>query len=911
MMREIPLGHYAQPAVLVTADAIWVAMDGGRVVKLDRAGEIHSDMYLAAFIKPTFISPRWLAVQSPGAPACTLRDLLTGAVREVGPSFGEIAAGAGCCAWRDPAGTVWQAVLPDGPPVEVGKTAASMGVAYIDADGKVWDTDAARRRFPDMLNARPMGGCWVGEGPSQGMVILCDGIAHAYGAGDYTTPKGSYCDGLYAAVAWDGHPTGQVKLLLLTRDEIIALPRVGDVQPEPEPEPKPEPPPPPPPPEPGPPPPDPEPEPEPPPPPPPPEPPPAVRGYYGLLISITVPVEPDLLVELKRQGREVVRFDTMPSARLNRPASTPEQMAIFVQRAHDAALMPVLLCLASQMPVVPEGCDVEVRAFEDTSQGGAEPNFDKVHPAAQQAQEINRWMPVARARHLRVRTLAGNTDGAALRWLREHLAVLDPDVGVSLHPYPLGSARAWYDRSAEIAAAKAVIGNRPWCVGEWGWTQGPIPDPPRSWLQHFLALFGWKMPTHTHPSDEHIASRVRLDFEMWRQAGADFACQYQIVDGPPCPQHPKMPATIGEGYGIRRQDGSWKVSATDPPPLPPPPPPPPPLAPIHVEGTTFRLPNGEIWKWRGASAFLLLRQYLDGRDLTPILTWARAHNRNALRVFSRLSWAPLRETDYSDDQLLAFVRMLATQGLRVELIALADCAWQDWALSLDQQRAHVARLARVLADEPNVFLELANENSHSSNQVDASKFTKPAGLWSCGSSHGDEPAIVPAWDYGTDHTPRDSEWPRKAKNELEWAQLTHVPYVADEPPKIGANTSDPSDCADYAAVAALYCPGSTIHTQSLGIRGEVPTGIEDDCARAWADAEAHVPDDAQVGVYTRGGLSDSPLEYSDATSLRTFAMLQGDKATAVVVRPTADWAPVAVPPWRIVRRDGHVIQLAR
>jgi len=412
-----------------------------------------------------------------------------------------------------------------------------------------------------------------------------------------------------------------------------------------------------------------------------------------------------------------------------------------------------------------------------------------------------------------------------------------------------------------------------------------------------------------HPCDStqgyRIAQHPPAFWPAMRQIGGDLVARFARTEADTQVQIIRIPLS-------RPRVDLGSGPPQPPPPIPEPTPMPTPssMAPIHVEGTTFRLPDGRIWKWRGASAFLLLRQYLDRRDLTPILTWAHAHNRNVLRVFSRLSWAPLRETDYTDAQLVTFVRLLAAQGLRVELIALADCAWQDWALSLDQQRAHVARLARVLGGEPNVFLELANENSHSSNQVDASKFTRPSGLWSRGSSHGDEPAISPPWDYGTDHTPRTDDWPRRAKNEQEWAALLHVPFVADEPPKIGVNTTSAPDCGDYAAVAALYAAGSTIHTQSLGIRGEVPTSVEEECARAWADAEAHVPDDAQTGAYTRGGLSDCPVEHSDALALRTFATLQGDKATAVVVRPTADWRAIAVAPWRIVRCDGHVMHLA-
>jgi hypothetical protein len=340
----------------------------------------------------------------------------------------------------------------------------------------------------------------------------------------------------------------------------------------------------------------------------------------------------------------------------------------------------------------------------------------------------------------------------------------------------------------------------------------------------------------------------------------------------------------------------------------PPIPPAPTLGPLRIEGQAFYDAAG-IWKWHGASHFRMFRQWLDGVDQEPVFEWARVLGVNTFRAFTMLSWANLLPRDYTDAQLRAFAENVGAEGFRLELVALADCV--SLMPTIEAQQRHVARLGDVLGDLPHVFLELANEPSHHTNQVDPLAFVQIATpcLWSRGSSHGDQPAIVPPWDYGTDHTPRDGEWPRKSKNLLEWATMAGVPYVGDEPNKIRGSELSPSDCGDYAAVAALFASGSTIHAQSLGIEGRVPTGAEQACCEAYAASWRAVPPDAQLGRYTAGHLGDSPLEHDDATCLRTFATLQGSKATAVRVRPTVP--PVARDGWRIIREVGHIVYLER
>jgi hypothetical protein len=271
-----------------------------------------------------------------------------------------------------------------------------------------------------------------------------------------------------------------------------------------------------------------------------PSPPASVTGWRGITAGFGGLLGAELLAQIKARGWEVIRQDGQ--------WANQDQLAAMVGEIRAAGLRPLVLCLASQFADMPEGIDVEPRADVDRSVGGLEPNFTNV--PATYAQIINSAMPVARARGLRVWAGMVNTDAAALAWLSTMVTTLEPDCGISLHPYPLASASGYYSRALEIVRFKALIGARPFIVGEWGWQQGPR----KAWWQY---LFGG----HSHPSDTQILAAVQGDFAAWRAAGAQVACLYQLNDGPRCPQHTTMPATAAGGYGIRRADGTWKPTA--------------------------------------------------------------------------------------------------------------------------------------------------------------------------------------------------------------------------------------------------------------------------------------------------------------------------------------------------------------
>lgn len=346
---------------------------------------------------------------------------------------------------------------------------------------------------------------------------------------------------------------------------------------------------------------------------------------------------------------------------------------------------------------------------------------------------------------------------------------------------------------------------------------------------------------------------------------------------------------------------------------------------LRIVRDVFYTPDNKIWKWRGASAFQLLRDYLRGRDLTPVFEWARWLDINVLRVFSRLAWAPLRESDYTDEQLLSFVQYVGSQGFYLELVALADCsesAYAGWGMPLDQQRAHVERLARVCGHEPHVFLELGNEPEF--NGFDPMAFTQPStGVWSRGSAaYMTLRDTLPPWDYITFHEPRCDEWPMYPREAANCAWKYHVPAVCDEPVAmdIGGDENawlrNLSDHKDFHALSHVFVSGSTVHTKALELDSVPPTGREQEGCREIVGMWDLISPAAQLGTYTAGHLTSGdqscPVVFQfpdDPGCLRAFGTIVGNEATVVRVRGTS--APEARDGWRIVKRNHHIVLLAR
>ena len=57
---------------------------------------------------------------------------------------------------------------------------------------------------------------------------------------------------------------------------------------------------------------------------------------------------------------------------------------------------------------------------------------------------------------------------------------------------------------------------------------------------------------------------------------------------------------------------------------------------LHVDSRHFYDAANHVWRWRGASQFLLFARYLNGEDISPQLDWLEDRGFNVLRVFGEV-----------------------------------------------------------------------------------------------------------------------------------------------------------------------------------------------------------------------------------------------------------------------------------
>ena len=253
---------------------------------------------------------------------------------------------------------------------------------------------------------------------------------------------------------------------------------------------------------------------------------------------------------------------------------------------------------------------------------------------------------------------------------------------------------------------------------------------------------------------------------------------------------------------------------------------------LHAEGKIFRRSDNAPWRYIGVSAFQLLDHFAKGKDIAPFL--AAYTGFNTLRV-----WPYVPAKDWGDkawdvqpvDVTKRFLEHVGALGWTVELTLLTDddSGRLSWAQSFLPQLAASPK-------PTNVLIEIANEPTTHKNvdtkalksACDASGFVYASGNY--------EKSELAFGKYGVAHTPRDSEWPRKAHDLMEYdngggphapSDPAHkYPWVGDEP----AKTQDvaapapplvkPDDWRAYGGTAAL-----------LGA-GDVPLRDREVCAAA-------------------------------------------------------------------------------
>jgi len=181
---------------------------------------------------------------------------------------------------------------------------------------------------------------------------------------------------------------------------------------------------------------------------------------------------------------------------------------------------------------------------------------------------------------------------------------------------------------------------------------------------------------------------------------------------------------------------------------------------LRIEGESFVNPDGTRWYWKGATDFRLLKRFIDGEDILPLLKQRVATGANIVRVvamkFDNTGWElnPLSTPSYWD-KVREFFKLLAAENLKCEFTVFCDTRhmmpnqgdqlrfWNE-AISIAQEFDHV-------------LLELINEIGHPTQTLDPQAFHRPGGglLTSHGSGLTDKPPVHPLWDFATYHARRD------------------------------------------------------------------------------------------------------------------------------------------------------------
>lgn len=282
-------------------------------------------------------------------------------------------------------------------------------------------------------------------------------------------------------------------------------------------------------------------------------------------------------------------------------------------------------------------------------------------------------------------------------------------------------------------------------------------------------------------------------------------------------------------------------------------------------GRTFTA-AGQPHRVKAITAFNLHRRFADGEDVTPFLRMMQDHELNQLRGFLYTPAKFWHADAWNEPSIGAcedFADLLASYGFYWELCYVTD----------DRQDAAwlAATYAHALDRRLNILHELVNEPS-----VGAKADLLDVGALACPWTNGeyDRKARIRG-TYGVDHTPRDREWARKAKNlEERFAgggpdapsdPKFPYPWVADEPGKPGSDVpADPPSFVAYFAIASAY-GGGTYHYES-GKLGKLPqTPDEWACLKAAAQGLNAFPVDV-----TRYPYVHDKADETTSGSLRTY-----------------------------------------
>jgi len=255
----------------------------------------------------------------------------------------------------------------------------------------------------------------------------------------------------------------------------------------------------------------------------------------ALQVGFGEPVGAAVLADVRGLGVQMVRIGSYGLTRMP-DAETANAM---VNEVLVAGLRPLVVIRPEHASWFPPSPTLDLEVLN-------EPDLTGMLPEAYAAQ-VNAVYATVAGRHRIWAGSLSNLIPKRLAWLARVLALVPPQVCVSVHRYPKNGAtpnapqEGFKTRAAEMDALRRVVGTRPWGVSEFGYHTGPQRTGHWFWTKR------WQW------TDTQVAAFARAEWLLWRNAGAQWACWYQIGDGPVDPYR----------YGIRTFDGRWKpVSET-------------------------------------------------------------------------------------------------------------------------------------------------------------------------------------------------------------------------------------------------------------------------------------------------------------------------------------------------------------
>lgn len=266
------------------------------------------------------------------------------------------------------------------------------------------------------------------------------------------------------------------------------------------------------------------------------------------------------------------------------------------------------------------------------------------------------------------------------------------------------------------------------------------------------------------------------------------------------------------------------------------------LASIDRSAHRFVTEAGHRQYLRGVTSFLLYKRFLDGEDLTPILSQLQGLGCNMVRLFGMVTsfchWHPQDYGDAYYDRIAAFMALCEGFGIYVLWTACADTG----AIMPSENDAlqHMRRSLERLRPCPNLLFSFVNEQGQHENGINRDRAFRELQpllqglMFDTGSFGEDAPCEAPFGTHAVLHVRR--AYPSHIKDccivdHPNHLNAPHLEVLLDEPDRYGDGGNMNLEQARDSAATAYTALGFVLHT-SQGVQSEVFRGRTLEIAQA-------------------------------------------------------------------------------